>query len=236
MITLLIAGQARVGKTTAATYIANLAKKQEYKPIILPFAQAIKDEATANGLTKENNPEEYRKFCQSIGEGRRKENPDHWINMFKEKWLEFYRKDKEAAQSTDKIWKETVVIVDDCRYLNELNFGKSINAKTIFISRGSRILEDQDAAWRNHESEMMANLYEAGNKDYQDIFSFVVKNEGTIKDYHAKLKDRLLNWLDATPYSFMECDCIGCKKMQKDEKLSIDEFFLELFGEDDEDD
>lgn len=236
MITLLIAGQARVGKTTAANYIANLAKKQEYKPIILPFAQAIKDEAAANGLTKENNPEEYRKFCQSIGEGRRKENPDHWINMFKEKWLELHNKDKEAAQSTAKIWKETVVIVDDCRYLNELNFGKSINAKTIFISRGSRVLEDQDADWRNHESEMMANLYEAGDKDYQDIFSYIVKNEGTIKDYHSKLKDRLLNWLDATPYSYLECDCIACQKSRKDEKLSIDEFLMDLLGEDEEDD
>lgn len=236
MITLLIAGQARVGKTTAANYIAGLAKKQEYKPIILPFAQAIKDEAAAAGLTKENNPEEYRRFCQSIGEGRRKENPDYWVNTFKEKWLELFKKDNEAAQSADKLWKEMVVIVDDCRYLNELNFGKSINAKTIFISRGSRILEDQNAEWRNHESEMMANRYEAGEKDYQDLFGYIVKNEGTISEYHGKLKTRLLKWLDATPYAYIDCDCIACKKMNKDEKLELDEFMRELFenGEDDD--
>lgn len=236
MITLLLAGQARVGKTTAANYIAKYAKAQEYKPVILPFAQAIKEEAKKAGLTKEDNPKEYRAFCQEIGEGRRKENPDHWINQFKEKWLELYRKDNEAAQCEDKIWKETVVIVDDCRYLNELNFGKSIGAKTIFISRGSRKLQDQTADWRRHESESMANNYEGGVKDYQDIFDFIIKNEETEDVFLAKLKDRLPNWLDATPYAYVACDCLACKKMKKDEPMNLEEFFKDLFMDGDDDD
>jgi hypothetical protein len=236
MITILLAGQARVGKTTAATYIASYAKKQEYRPIILPFAQSIKDAAAAAGFSKETNPEEYRKYCQAEGEGRRKENPDHWINLFKEKWLELRKKDEQESQSTDKIWKETVVIVDDCRYLNELNFGKSIGAKTILISKGSRTLAEANADWRKHESEDMANQYELGNKDYQDIFEFVVKNEGTKEDFQHKLKDRLPLWLDATPFSYVDCDCAGCKKMKRDEKVTLEEFFKDLFGEEEEDD
>ena len=235
MITLLLAGQARVGKTTAATYISNYAKKQEYKPVILPFAQAIKDAASQAGLDKDTNPEEYRKFCQTLGEGKRKENPDHWVDKFKEKWLELYEKDKLASQSEDKIWKETVVIVDDCRYLNELNLGKQLGAKTILISRGSRKIQDQDAAWRNHESESMANEYENGNKDYQDIFDYIINNEGTKEDFHHKLKDRLPLWLDATPFSYTDCDCVGCQKMKKDEKMTIEEFFEGLFEDEEED-
>lgn len=235
MITLLLAGQARVGKTTAANYIANQAKKQEYKPIILPFAQAIKDAAAEAGITKDKSPVEYRAFCQSIGEAKRKENPDHWINLFKEKWLELYEKDVKAAQSLDKIWKETIVIVDDCRYLNELNLGKQLGAKTIMISRGSRVLPEHDADWRKHESEDMANQFEAGNKDYQDIFNYIVKNEGTKEDFNHKLKDRIPLWFDATPFSYLECDCAGCAKMKKDEKISIEDIFRELFQEEDDD-
>lgn len=236
MITILLAGQARVGKTTAAAYISTQAKKQEYKPVILPFAQAIKDAAAEAGLDKETKPEEYRAFCQSIGESKRKENPDHWINLFKEKWLELFDKDKKAAQSTEKIWKETVVIVDDCRYLNELNLGKQLGAKTVMISRGSRVLTDSDAAWRQHESEDMANQFELGNKDYQDLFDYIVKNEKTKEDFHSKLKDRLPLWLDATPFAYAECECTGCQKMRKDETVTLEEFFNDLFGTDDDED
>lgn len=231
MITLFLAGQARVGKTTAANHISAYAKKNDFKPVILPFAQAIKEEAALAGLTKENNPTEYREFCQKIGREKRIDNPDYWVNQFYDKWAVLNKKDAESAQSIDKIWKETVVIVDDCRYLNELNLGRRIGAKTIFISRGSRTLEDQKGSWRNHESEDMANQFELGNKDYQDIFEFIVKNDKTLDKFKEKIDDRIPLFLDLAPQSFCECDCIGCRKMRKDEPVDLTDFFKDLFGD-----
>lgn len=237
MITIFFAGQARVGKTTAAEIVAKYAKKNDLKPVLLSFAKSIKDEAAAAGLTKESHPVEYRAFCQSIGETKRKQDPDYWIKKFKEQWLELYDKDNKAAQCMDKLWKETVVIVDDCRYLNELNLSKQIGAKTVFISKGTRDLAEAKAEWRQHESEDMANQYELGNKDYQDLFNYVVKNEGDLDEFKDKITDRLQLWLDISPQSYAECDCLACQKMRKDEKISLDEFFKDVFGmdEDEED-
>lgn len=236
MITILLAGQARVGKTTAAELIQKEAKKRDYKPIILPFAKAIKDEATKAGYDKETKPEEYRKYCQAMGESKRAEDPDHWVKMFKKQWMSLYEKDNEAAQSLDKLWKETVVIVDDCRYLNELNFGKSIGAKTVFISKGTRKLVESDAEWRKHESEDMANQYESGNKDYLDIFDWVINNAESKTEFESKLKTRIPLWLESTPLAYVECDCVGCKAMKKDTPVPLEDFIKELFDMDEEDD
>lgn len=236
MITILLAGQARVGKTTAANIIAKLAKKWDMKPIILPFAKAIKDEAAAAGLTKDANPVEYRQFCQNIGGGKRSEDPDYWIKKFREQLAVLQKKDDAAAQDETKIWSETLVIVDDCRYLNELNFGRSIGARTILISKGSRELAESNASWRHHESEDMANQFEAGNKDYQDIFEFIIRNEGSEDDFKKKLKERLPLLLNVDPAAYCPCDCIGCSKMKRDELMTLDEFFEELMKEEDEED
>jgi hypothetical protein len=234
MITILLSGQARVGKTTAAEFIAAYAKKCDFKPIILPFAKAIKDEALAAGFDKATKPLEYRAYCQDVGESKRKEDPDYWLNLFKNAWKEAVIKDAKAAQDEEKLWKETVIIVDDCRYLNELNFGRTNGAITVFISRGSRDLEDQNADWRKHESEEMANRFEDGDKDYVQMFDWVIKNEGDTKLLHSKLSARLPDWLGLDPHCYLSCDCLGCTKTKKDEPMNLDEFFEELFGDDEE--
>lgn len=236
MITIFFAGQARVGKTTAADIVAKYAKKNDFKPVLLSFAKSIKDAATAANLTKEANPIEYRAFCQSIGEGKRKEDPDYWIKKFKEQWLELYEKDNKASQCLDKLWKETIVIVDDCRYLNELNLGKQLGAKTVFISKGTRDLAENRAEWRSHESEDMANQYELGSKDYQDLFHYVIKNDDTLDSFKEKIQNRLLLWLDISPQSYTECNCLACDKMRKDEKITLEEFFKDIFDENEEED
>jgi hypothetical protein len=226
MITLLIAGQARVGKTTTASIINSLAKKRDFNPVILPFAAAIKEQAEQQGLTKDKNPDEYRAFCQSLGEGKRKENPDYWVERFKEKWLEYDAADRKASQCFDKLWKETVIIVDDCRYLNELNFGKTIGAKSLFISHGNRELVDANASWRNHESEHMANEYESGNKDYLDIFDFVIHNNKTLTKLSSKIENRIDYLLDINPKTYCDrCQCDPCKYFFSDTGPDIADLF-----------
>jgi len=233
MITILLSGQARVGKTTAAEFIASYAKKKDFKPIILPFAKAIKDEATALGLSKDTDPHKYRQFCQAIGEKNRKDDPDYWLNIFKKTWKETILKDDKDSQDESKLWRETVIIVDDCRYLNELNFGRTSGAICVFLSRGQRDLFEQTGEWRNHESEELANKTDSGEKDYVQMFDWMIKNDGSIKDLHAKLLTRLPLWLGLDPTAYLECDCKGCEKTKRDEPLSIDEFFEDLFGDDD---
>lgn len=235
MITILLSGQARVGKTTAAEFIFDYAKKNDFKPVILPFAKSIKDEAAAAGLSKDTDPHGYRKYCQDIGEGKRKEDPDYWLNLFKKKWKELLDKDSKNSQDENKLWRETVVIVDDCRYLNELNFGRTSGAVTVFLSRGSRELFEQSGEWRQHESEVMANLTENGHKDYVQMFDWIVKNEGSVEDLHAKLVDRLPIWLGISPSAYATCDCLGCTKAKRDEAMTLDEFFEDLFNEEEED-
>ena len=234
MITILLSGQARVGKTTAAEFIADYAKKNDFKPVILPFAKSIKDEAAAAGLSKDTDPHGYRKYCQEIGEGKRKNDPDYWLNLFKKEWNKFAVKDAKDSQDDNKLWKETVVIVDDCRYLNELNFGRTSGAITVFLSRGKRDLFEQTGEWRNHESEDMANRTELGDKDYVQMFDWIVKNEGSVEDLHDKLVMRLPLWLSLSPTSYVGCDCVGCKKTKRDELMTLDEFFEDLFEEDED--
>lgn len=235
MITILLSGQARVGKTTAAEFIADYAKKNDFKPVILPFAKSIKDEAAAAGLSKDTDPHGYRKYCQEIGEGKRKDDPDYWLNLFIAEWRKLSAKDAKAAQDETKLWKETVVIVDDCRYLNELNFGRLNGAITVFLSHGKRELFESTGEWRNHESEDMANRTENGNKDYVQMFDWIIKNETSLSDLHAKLFQRLPLWLGLVPESYVECNCISCSKNKKDESLTLEEFLEDLMGEEDED-
>ena len=50
-----ISGKGRVGKTTLAHLIAKYSFELGYIPVILPFADAIKQQAAALGITKEKN-------------------------------------------------------------------------------------------------------------------------------------------------------------------------------------
>jgi hypothetical protein len=225
MITIMLAGQGRVGKTTTANYLATMAKKNDLHPVILPFAKPIKMAAENAGLHKDSDPEGYRAYCQDVGESKRKENPDYWLNQWHFEWQKLVEKDSNAAQDMDKLWKETVVIADDCRYLNELNLGKKINAVTVFISPGLRQIPEKDAAWRQHESEDMANQFEAGNKDYLDIFDWIIRNDGSISTLQDKIKSRHLDWFNLSPESYIDCDCAICDKTRKDLPLTLDDLF-----------
>jgi hypothetical protein len=236
MLTILLAGQARVGKTTAATYIAERAKKKfDFKVTILPFAKAIKDAAIAAGLSKEMDPIGYRSFCQTIGEEKRAANPNYWIDQFKDAWNLLCKSDEEEMNDPTELWQERLVIVDDCRYMNELAFGKSIGAIAVFISNGGRALDGKDAEWRKHESEQLANEIEAGNAEYGNMFDWLIKNNGDVDDFHMKLDERMLSLLRIDPVSYAPpCDCIICTKFKKDEALTVDELMRDFMGDDDD--
>ena len=229
MIVVFFAGKARVGKTTAANLLSKFAKKHDMNPVILPFAKAIKDAAEMAGLSKDADPKKYRDFCQDIGAAKRAEDPDHWVKMFMNSLLDIQKKDVENMNDPDTFWKERVVIVDDCRYLNEINFGRAIGAEVMFISSGDRKLEDHDAEWRNHESESVANNYENGEKDYKDMFEWVIHNDGSAAAFERKLNERFPIMLGLSPHTWGDkCDCAGCAAFYRDEKISLEDLFGEF--------
>ena len=180
---IMFSGKARVGKTHAAKQIAELAFSAGMKPVLLPFAKPIKDKAAADGYTKEDNPQEYRSYCQLMGESARNSNPDYWINL----WIEQLKlvEDKEHADiaANKKHW-EHVVIVDDCRYENEVKTCKELNGLLVFIRHGNRNIEDLDASWRDHESEIFANNTEV----HGDILvDYTIDNNETVRAFNGSI-------------------------------------------------
>lgn len=194
-----ISGKGRVGKTTLANQIQKLAFELGYIPVIVPFANAIKTAAAVQGLTKENNPEEYRKFCQHIGAEKRKEDPDYWVVRSFESIQDLMLKEVDNKKENKKHW-EYVVIQDDVRYMNEIAFGRELAAIQIFIDSGMRKLAEHDFEWRNHESEKLANEVEESffkpNSNYEELFDVIIFNGGTLEDFIEEINESIEEWLD----------------------------------------
>jgi hypothetical protein len=212
MIIVLIGGRARVGKTTVANYIAEYCLNNNLTPKMVPFAYGIKKAAELKGLTKEKNSLEYRDFCQTLGESMRISNPDHWVNEWKIKVDEIQKDETKDLQANPDMWKERVVIVDDCRYMNEVAIGRKYNATSIFVKQGKRKLVDDDADWRNHASEELANLVEKKDKNYDDLFKFIISNDSTLDVFKKHCIKNIPSWLGFyADGSKMECNCEICK-------------------------
>ena len=196
-----ISGKGRVGKTTLAHLIAKYSFELGYIPVILPFADAIKKQAAALGITKEKDSSAYREFCQQLGANRRSEDPDYWVIRSYESIQEYMIKELDNKKE-GKTNFEYVIIQDDVRYMNELAFGRDIVATQIFLSQGIRKLEEEDADWRNHESETLANDIEHSYKKaniqgkYDDLFDVVVTNDGELDDLDYLVKQAIEYWLD----------------------------------------
>ena len=214
----MIGGKARVGKTTLAKWLSEYAYNEGYTPVILPFAQALKDEATARGYSKDANPEEYRAFCQTLGSEMRKEDPDFWVKKFKEKIKFMYEQEQKALASEPDTWHEKVVIVDDCRYMNEVAAARDLKALTVFIASDGRELPEADAEWRTHESEAMANSLEDGDKNYTEIFDYIIKNNKTERNYKSKATDKFAEWFHILTEGLIGnlCTCELCMASRED--------------------
>jgi hypothetical protein len=189
---ILIAGQAGVGKSTAAKLIAEKAFDQGFVPILLSFAGALKKEAEDKGYSKKENPEKYREYCQLMGATHRETNPDYWVELLNKDVEGHLIKEKESFIEGNKYW-ERCVIVDDCRYINELLYGIERNAIRVFLSKGKRILTD--FAWRNHESEELANTIESHKEGVHKLFNTCINNDRDIKKLRKIIRDLTSAWL-----------------------------------------
>ena len=210
----MLSGKARVGKTWLAKEIANYAFEQGQIPVLLSFANGIKDAALKRNLTKEDNPKEYREFCQEYGVRKREEDGDYWVRVLRNGINEHRYLEAKAIEVEKKYW-ERVIIIDDVRFMNEVAFGRELNATQIFLSSGRRTLIDSDAAWRSHESEDLANSVEANEKDFEEVFQYYILNEGTQDELLESLEHWFAKWCGIEnpkkpSDSNEECDCTIC--------------------------
>lgn len=194
-----ISGRGRVGKTTLAHLIAKHAFELGYKPVFLPFADAIKKAAESNGITKEINSEKYRDFCQQLGASKRAEDPDYWVTKSYESIQEYMVKEIDNKKENQQYY-EYLIIQDDVRYMNELAFGRDLVATQIFLSSGIRSLPEELADWRLHESEMLGNAVDSAiandSQEFAELFDVVIMNDDSQKDLEKIVKDNLEEWLD----------------------------------------
>jgi guanylate kinase len=224
MLIIMIGGPARVGKTTLAKWLSEYAYNEGYTPVILPFAQALKDEAEKRGYSKDKNPEEYRAFCQTLGSEARNEDQDFWVKKFKEKIKFMYEQEQKALAEDPDTWHEKVIIVDDCRYMNEVATARDLKALTIFISAGDRELPEAKAEWRTHESEAMANALEQNDKNYTEVFDYVVRNAFSERQYKNKVTEKFEEWFHILSEGLVGnlCSCEMCIASREDRDPDAD--------------
>lgn len=160
-------GEAGAGKTTWAKWMAEFALESNYVPILMPFAGPLKTAASALGISKEEQPELYRRLLQEIGSKLRDPDyvpgttgPDYFLNLQDKA---FQRQARAAAERSDD--KGVLILVDDVRYENEVDLIVRGWQGTMVHIGCLECTQDQ-SEFRNHESEKMAreyNLYSAGD-------------------------------------------------------------------------
>jgi hypothetical protein len=223
----MIAGRAGVGKTTLAKMIAEEAFELGLLPQLVSFAGPVKAMAEQKGYFKREHPKKYRKFCQEYGGRYRETDPDHWVKKFEKKLLSTIKKEAADLRESKKYW-ERCVIVDDCRYLNEVGLGMKYNANLLFLSYGNRDVPDGGGGWRNHHSEELADKMEASNSEYTDMFTHVITNEEGIDDLYLKANAMTPLWCGLEADADKNCPCESCRAKREGRPANKDQCVSDL--------
>ena len=154
------AGPARSGKTTVADLVAEHAIEAGYQVIREAFAGPLKRAAERVGAGKGDDPDRYRSLCQRWGAEKREKEPGFWVRRMKSRLSRTNQEEKQdygniSLPQSYSFWKETLVIVDDVRYQNEVELVQELGGVVVFIDPGRRL--DLTEEFRQHESEQMAN-------------------------------------------------------------------------------
>ncbi|MBT61132.1 MAG: hypothetical protein CMA63_06255 [Euryarchaeota archaeon] len=223
MHVVVLGGLARVGKTDICDTIQMEGEAEGFKVKRISFASPLKEEvAKSNGYGtnwrkfKEEFPEKYRTECQNLGASKRKEDPNYWVNLWNKK---LHQLQQYELKKNDPEFKEYLILVDDCRYPNELTAAKMWDAFTMFVYAGDRVssLPEIDAPWREHESEEMSLKIEAFEDGYMDLFDWSLFNNKGTQELEKKLEERLHYILGITPNRFGEvCQCNECLAFMRD--------------------
>jgi len=195
-------GLAQAGKTTAAELLARAAFDAGYSPVFERFAGPLKDASNMLGADKESRPDLYRKFCQYVGGNFRDPEfspphtgPDYWVELAGRRFRELEK--GELADRDHDHWHETLVIVDDVRYQNEIDLIRKWGGTLVFIDGWRRLgLPESVAtwpAWRLDPSEDLAISYSL-LKSPDQTFDFIVTNNGTQDDLGTVVRSMRAQW------------------------------------------
>jgi hypothetical protein len=223
MHVVVLGGLARVGKTDICDTIEMEGEAEGFKVKRVSFASVLKEKvARANGYGKnwrkfkEDYPKEYREECQNLGAMMRAKDPNYWVNLWHTKLSKLQA---EELRSKGPEFNEYLVLVDDCRYPNELDAAKAWEAFTMFVYAGDRIsnLPDINADWRSHESEEMSLKIEAFEEGYTHLFDWSLFNDKGTRELEIKLQERIDYILGLAPHRFGElCQCNECLAFMAD--------------------
>ena len=200
MIVIGLSGKARTGKSLLTRELYSAAESLGWIALVRPFAGPLKAEAKAMGFGKEEDPEGYRLYCQTHGAGKRKENPDHWVN----KWFDEL---KELKQREADMKRPLLVLVDDVRYANEVEILRKNGGTVAYVKHGDRPIDDPNGEWRQHESEQIANELETlDDKMIKDRgYHYVIHNDGN-PDELPKWAKNFINKVAIVE----DCPCESC--------------------------
>ena len=241
MHVVVLGGMARVGKTDVCDLLEMEAAMEGYEVKRVSFASPLKEAVAAEHgygddwrKFKAEKPEEYRTQCQDIGASRRAEDPDYWVNKWNEKLAEL-QKEELVGEDLGGEFAEYLILVDDCRYPNELEAAKKWDALTMFVYAGKRAakLPEIDADWRAHESEEMSQRIEAFTEGYTDLFEWSLFNDKGTIELERKINERLPHFLGlhASRYG-RKCECNECKAFRSDIQVEeLTEHFREALDE-----
>ena len=218
------AGPARVGKTFTTEALKTQAEAAGWAVVVLPFAKPLKDEAAARGFGKEEKPEEYRKFCQEYGAEMRATDENYWLKAWRAALIVV----RDEHFDDDDCRLPLLVIADDVRYENELDAITDAGGYTFFIHPGDRELPEASAAWRTHESEMLANTMIGNPTLATQNFDFVMYNNLDSAEIttwaKAAMKLVISHPGDRSDY----CDCEGCNSSMENRPVNADQIMKEL--------
>jgi hypothetical protein len=193
------AGPAQSGKTTVAGLVEQNAIKAGYRVVREAFAGPLKRAAERVGAGKQDDPDKYRSLCQRWGAEKRKKEPGFWVRRMRDrlektnlKEIGDYSNIWVQAHLTD--WKETLVIIDDVRYLNEVELVKGIGGVVVFIDPGKRI--NLDDAFRRHESEKLAIDYMEGQLPSRTFDDMLVNGVDNLEALSEMMEIASYFWFD----------------------------------------
>lgn len=203
------AGLGQAGKTTAVDELCRwaLARGGKLDPRRLHFAGPIKDALTIMGAEKGGLRDQlYRQGAQLIGTKFRDPNwipgithDDYWVELLSDKLAGLAAEEDTRLTLASKgpLFRETLVLVDDIRFENELNVLRRWGARLIFIDGFRRLTPTINEPWRKHVSEKMATDYTYGHGD-DEMFDTVITNNDTEESFRRTINGMAQTWTGLT--------------------------------------
>lgn len=172
-------GLARSGKDTGAELLDNHLSNLGHNVTRMAFADPIKDIGCIM----------FNMTRQEIED--KKEVVDDWVGKSPRWFLQEFGTEFVRNEIDSNFWAKNLeqkfnksdadfVIVTDCRFPNEIDMAKRIGAITIKVVRDNK--DSVASGAEKHISEM-------GLDD--ELFDFVIDNNGTIKEYMLKLVEAI---------------------------------------------